>query len=180
MDFLRPMRTTALVCLALVLLARTAFAQPPAFDVSGGYSFLRDHEIDENLHGWVAAIAGYVTDWLAIVGEVGGNYTTVPFLGTDIDVSAHSFMAGPRVSSSRSDVTPFGQFLVGGLRGSASALGQSESATEFAIQPGGGVDVGLRPNAGIRVGADYRRILSDLGINEFRFYAGVVLRSGTR
>ena len=37
--------------------------------------------------GWVAAVAGHITDRLAIVGEVGGNYTTVSESGVDVGLS---------------------------------------------------------------------------------------------
>ncbi|MGE0462374.1 MAG: outer membrane beta-barrel protein [Vicinamibacterales bacterium] len=182
------MRATIGVAALLVCLSVPAFAQDtvPAVDIGGGYSFLRDQDLEENLHGWVASVAGNLNRWFGIVGEVGGNYRTTDVLGTDVDFSVHSFMGGVRFSARQTGgVTPFGQFLLGGARASVSVLGESESTTEFAIQPGAGVDIWLRPRFGIRVGGDYRRILiseEDDGedSNEFRFYAGVVLGLGER
>ncbi|MDH4065772.1 MAG: porin family protein, partial [Acidobacteriota bacterium] len=155
------MRTVLPVAGLVLCLSLPAFAQntTPAVDISGGYSFLRDQDLEENLHGWVASIAGNVTRWLGLIGEVGGNYKSMDVFGTDVDFSVHSFMGGARFSArSAGNVTPFGQVLVGGVRGSVSALGESESTTEFGLQFGGGADFWLRPKFGIRVGGDYRRV----------------------
>ena len=138
------------LCLSLPALAQ----QTPAVEVSGGYSFVRDQEVEENFQGWLASVAGNFNQWFGIAGEVGGNYKTVQVLGTDVDLSLHSFLAGPRFSARQTqNVTPFGQILLGAVRGSGSVLGEGETATDFALQPGGGVDFRLRPRFGIRVGA---------------------------
>jgi hypothetical protein len=173
---------TSLVLILSLLTPTAAYAQEtPAMDVAAGYAFLRDQDLEDNFHGWLAAVAGNVTPTIGIVGEVGGNYTTVQVLGTDISFSVHSFLGGPRFSIRQNPgVTPFFHFLAGAVRGSASVVGQSESSTEFAIQPGGGVDFWLRPNVGLRAGADYRRILEDAGTNEFRIQVGLVFSGGTR
>lgn len=161
--------------------APTLAQQTPAVDISGGYSFLRDQEIETNFHGWVASMAGNVNEWFGIVGEVGGNYRTLQAFDTDIDLSVHSFLAGPRFSGRGAQVTSFGQVLLGVARASAGVLGETASVTEFALQPGGGVDVWLRPNVGIRVGGDYRRIFAEgAGTNEFRFHVGIVVAAGIR
>jgi len=109
----RPMRNLILVSVCVLRFAVPAFAQTtPIVEVSGGYSFLRDQEIEENFHGWVASVAGNLNSWFGIVGEVGGNYRTIQVFGTDVDLSVHSFMFGPRLSGrQRADVTPFFQFL---------------------------------------------------------------------
>jgi opacity protein-like surface antigen len=177
------MRTTLVLAVLLVCTPTVSFAQDtPAFDVSGGYSFLRDQEIEENFHGWLVSAGGNFNDWFGIVGEVGGNYKTLDVLGSDLDLSIHSFMVGPRFAAhTNPSVTPYGQFLVGAARASGSILGESESTTELAIQPGAGVDFWVRPRLGIRVGGDYRRILvEEAGSNEFRFHAGIVLSGGSR
>lgn len=165
------------------LSAVPALAQDaPAFDVSGGYSLVRDGDVEETFHGWLASATGYVTPWFGITGEVGGNYKGIEVLGADVDLSVHSFMAGPRLTvRSSAGVTPFAQLLVGAARLSGDVLGIGDSSTEFALQPGGGVDIWLSSRAGIRVGADYRRVfVEDDGINEFRFHVGVVVSGGRR
>jgi hypothetical protein len=157
----------------------------PAFDVSGSYSFLRDQEVEENFHGWLASITGNVNRWLGITGEFGGNYKTLDVSGSDVRVSVHSFLGGPRfVGRANPKITPFAQILLGAARASESHADEDElddSTTEFALQPGGGVDVWLRPNVGLRVGGDYRRIFTeDEGTNEFRFHVGIVFTGRSR
>jgi opacity protein-like surface antigen len=170
------MRQLAIVCILVAVVALPAAAQDaPKFDVSGEYSFLRDSELEQSFHGWLLSAAGNMSSVLGIVGEVGGNYKTISVLGTDLELSVHTFMAGVRFSSRANEkVTPFGQIVAGAARAAGSAFGESESATEFALQPGGGVDIWITPTVGIRAGADYRRIFSDPGTNEFRLHFGVV------
>lgn len=172
-----------LIAVAFIgLFATTAWAQEvPAGDVSGGYSFVRDQELEENFQGWVGSAAFNLSPWLGVVGEVGGNYKTLSAFGTDVDLSVHTFAGGVRTSfRGSSSVTPFAQLLVGAARASGSVLGVSESDTEFMVQPGGGVDVWFQPTVGLRIGGDYRRILEDSGANEFRFHAGIVAAFGKR
>jgi len=172
------MRRVSVFAFVSCLMAAPAFAQEtPSFDVSGGYSFLRDQEVEENFHGWVASVTGNLSPLLGITGEIGGNYKTVDVIGTDVSLSVHSFLVGPRLAARTNPAfTPFVHVLDGAARGSASVLGQSESATDFALQPGGGVDFWVRENVGVRAGADYRRVFSEgEGSNEFRFQLGIVL-----
>jgi hypothetical protein len=180
---MRCSRTPAVVITLLLSLAGTAGAQTmPAYDVSAGYSFLRDHDIDENLHGWLFSYTGNLTGLFAVVGEVGGNYSSPSFAGTTIDLSVHSFMGGGKVASRRSArVTPFGQVLVGGVRGSISLLGLGESSTEFALQYGGGADIWMRSNVGVRAGIDERTIFAGgETTQETRFNVGIVWAGGMR
>jgi opacity protein-like surface antigen len=172
----------ALIAVFLAATAGNAYAQEtPAFDVSGGYSFLRDQSVEENFHGWVASATGNFSPLFGITGEIGGNYKTVQILGTDLNFSVHSYMAGPRFTARGSaGFTPFAQLLVGAARASGSVLGFSASGTEFAMQPGGGVDFWLQPNVGIRAGGDYRRIFAEEGADEFRFHFDIVLAGGSR
>src|SRR5262245_7389866 len=73
-------RVLLFVC--FVVVSAPAYAQEaPSFDVSGGYSFVRDQEIEENLHGWVGSVTGYFSPAFGITGELGGNYKTLQLLG---------------------------------------------------------------------------------------------------
>lgn len=182
---IHPLTARSLIGLALVLgFAGPAIAQDtPKADVAISYSILRDQDIEETFSlGWVAAVAGNLNDWFAIVGEVGGNYKSIDILGIDIDLNVHSFLAGPRFAGRQSTkATPFGQILVGAARASGGAFGISASRTAFAIQPGGGVDIAVSPNVGIRLQGDYRAIRDEGETsNEFRFAVGVLFRLGRR
>ena len=54
----------------------------------------------------------------------------------------------------------------------------SRSVTQFALQPGGGIDVSVSDNVAIRFQGDYRAILADTTLNQFRLGAGVVFKLG--
>jgi opacity protein-like surface antigen len=174
--------------LALVAVATPAAAQDlRKIEVSGGYNFLRffDDALDGDeknfTKGWYADVAGNLTSMFAVVGQVTGNYKTVDDV-VDIDLDAHTFLGGVRVSSRQNArVIPFGQVLAGAARASASALGVDESETDGALQLGGGVNIMPTPNLGVRLGLDYLRVFSeDEGTNVFRFAAGVVVGFGAR
>ena len=172
-----------LLLLTLLLsLSVPVFAQGPRAEVSGGYSFVRDQEIEMNFQGWLASVTGNYNKWFGIEGEVGGNYNTTQVRGTNIDMSIHSFAGGPHFSSRMSNglgVAPFGHVLVGAAHASASFFGLGGSTTHFLLEPGGGINYWFRNNLGIRLGGDYRRIFSDNGdTNQFRFHAGVVFGLG--
>jgi opacity protein-like surface antigen len=172
--------------LLVVALASTSFAQTtPAFEGSFGYSFLRNFN-NFNRHGWVGSAMGNVNDWLGIKGEVGGNYSD------SISSDSHSFLAGPQITfRSTRLVTPWAHFLVGVQRNQTSFRiltfpgGTPFLATgtnsDFALQPGGGIDYWFQPHLGLRLGADYRRAFRENGgLNYFRLQAGIVFRFGTR
>jgi opacity protein-like surface antigen len=174
--------TLAIAC--LLGLSRSAQAQNAGgIEVAAGYSFLHDQELEENLPlGWVVSVAGPANAPLSIVGEVGGNYKTLSALGVDVTLRVHSFLAGVKVASRTGPgVTPFGQILAGAARFSGdvnvAGFGVGTSETGFALQPGGGVDVGVGARAAVRLEGDYRlvRVEGSNG-NEWRFVVGVVFR----
>jgi opacity protein-like surface antigen len=176
-----------LLATAMVLaVGAPALAQDrPSTDLAVSYSFLHDNDIKESFPvGWVVAATSHVNDWFGFVGEVGGNYKTLTVSGTSVDLhlSVHSFLAGPKFSgSAHSTVTPFFQVLLGSARARLAALGESESGSAFAVQPGGGVDISLSKAVAVRLQGDYR-LLRDSGENfsEFRVAAGVVFGFGRR
>lgn len=169
------------VLILSIVPAQSRAQEAPVFDVSGGYSLLRDQELEENLHGWTGSFAGYLSSWFGAVGEGGGNYRTFPVGQFDLETGVHAFLAGPRVSFRGAPrVTPFVQLLVGATRFTLAAEGASVSTTELSFQPGGGVDVWLASNVGVRGGADVRRVLGDEGLNQYRVHVGIVLTGGRR
>jgi hypothetical protein len=176
---MRPLITAAL----LVSLASPAVAQErTTFDVAGGHQFLRDQELEENFLGFHVSGAGYIMPMFGVVGEFSGQYRNVDVVFTELVLSLYSFMAGPRISAPRpARVAPFAQLLIGGVRGSASIFGQTESRTEFAIQPAGGIDVWFTRHVGVRGTGYYRRIfLEPEGVNQFGFQVGIVVGNGGR
>ncbi len=171
----------------VVLYAPVAQAQEtPSIELSGGYSFLRDYGSNLNFPAaWYASVAKKLTDSVGVVGEVGGKYKSSGTPGTAATtLRTHTFLAGPRfVGKGTPRVVPFVQMLVGGARVSnkVDTLGVivSTSQTEFALQPGAGVDMKFSDRASVRLQGDYRRILADAGdANEFRFVVGLVFGVG--
>ena len=146
-------------------------------DIGLSYSILHDSEIEETATvGWLVAVNGNLNRFVGIVGEVGGNYKTIDVLGSSLDLSAHSFMAGVRFRAESPKAIPFAQFLVGAVRGSAGFLGQSDSSTDFAFQPGGGIDIRVTDRLAVRAQGDFRIIKGDGDTtNQFRVAFGVAI-----
>lgn len=181
-------------------LAVPALAQDtPRTEISGGYQLIGfGGELDESLNkGWYADVAGNFSRIFGVVFQVGGSYKTVKQTETfggvtataTADLKVHQFMGGIRANARTRAVTPFAEFLVGGVNGSASVEGsvvgggqtffstsESESSTNFAMQAGGGVNVNLTDSLGIRAAGSYLRLFDeDESLNGYRFAAGVVL-----
>jgi opacity protein-like surface antigen len=176
----------AALFLCVLLLAAPVFAaSAPKGELSIGYAFMRDDELKENFPlGWVASAAGNVSDVLGIVGELGGSYKTVTDAGGDVKLSVHTFMAGVRLTAPGSDSARlFLQVLAGAARAGASIADTSASNTNFAVQPGIGVDFKVGEKMFLRLGGDYRRISGESGgssTNEFRGHVGLVFGLGNR
>ena len=180
------------VVLCLFLLATPSYAQTPRAEISGGYSFMHDNDRSEDFSaGWVVSAIGNINGWIGVATEVGGSYRTctkcqrgpfasTKFRGTDLNLRVYTYMAGPRVASHAiSAVTPFAQVLFGGSHIGGGVEWAGALNTGFTYQPGGGVDIRVRPNVGIRLQGDYRVIrTSGLNSKESRFLVGVVFRSG--
>ena len=185
----------------LVTASPAAFAQEgaataqPLYEISGGYSFMRDVTIEENFPaGWYFSAAVNPLDWFGLVGEVTGAYKTTDenFLA-ELKMQGHTFMGGPRFFRRFGRITPYGQVLVGAARGRVEATPSpelaplvgsasvTESSTEFAFQPGGGISVYLNDHVGVRLSMDYRRIVFDNDEednSEFRVLSGIVIGFG--
>jgi opacity protein-like surface antigen len=188
-------------CAFLATASPDAFAQEgaataqPLVEISGGYSFMHDVTIEENFPaGWYFSTALNPLDWFGLVGELTGAYKkTGENLPFELEMQGYTFMGGPRFFRRFGQITPFGQFLVGGAHGRVeetpllgSAVGPSRvtaSSTEFAFQPGGGISVYLNDHVGVRLSMDYRRIVFDNDEednSEFRMLTGIVIGFGSR
>jgi opacity protein-like surface antigen len=182
----------ARVVLCLFLFGAPAYAQTPRAEIAGAYSFMHDTDRSEDFAvGWVASAVGNVNTWIGVVTEAGTNYRTCKscqrgpftsqnFRGTDRHLRVFTYMAGPRVASHAiSAVTPFAHILVGGSHISGGVQFDGALTTGLTYQPGGGIDVSVTPNVGIRAQGDYRVIRTSGKDNkESRFLLGVVLRYG--
>ena len=179
---LRSAIVTGVSAIALsVAFAAPAAAQEHKGDVAFSYSVLHDSDIEETFpKGWSVAVNHHLTSLFGVVGEVGGNYKTMDVLGSDLSMSVHSFLGGLRVRKDSGSMVPFAQVLAGLARGSVSYLGESEDGSDFAMQPGAGVDFRVSERFGVRVQGDYRIITGDDTTNEFRFAVGGVLGFGSR
>jgi hypothetical protein len=201
----------ALVVSSMLALPPAASAQEPGSipvpraEVSGGYMFMRDFtdmpnggELDFPA-GWYFSGAFNPTTWLGLVGEVGGSYKNnfdVAFDGLRFsnDARVYTFMGGPRFFRKFGRIAPFAQVLAGVAHMRATVrfpdevpgVGTvKEKATDFALQPGGGLTVYLTEHVGARVAADYRSIIDFAEeendyTNEFRVIAGFTLHWGGR
>jgi len=162
------MRVSFVAVLLLSALAAPATAQsaaPARYEIAGGYARLRDQDIaDSNPEisstfptGWMIGAGVGVRQWLEAVGEVGGSHKTVSIPGDEPKLRLYTFMAGPRATARRTgSVAPFAQVLFGAARASTIVVNVTDTVTDFAWQPGGGVNVNVRRRVGVRVEGDYR------------------------
>lgn len=187
------MRRT-LMALALVLVAAAnlqAQDTTPKVELSVGYSYLHadwlaDTEVFSGSvpYGGVFAANFNVSRSLGIVVDLGGHYKSEEVGFSDFGLTVGSLHGGLRFSGRGNPrVTPYVQFLAGGTSYQADIDGEEfgDLETEFSIQPGVGIIIGLSDTVGLEFGGSYRRIFAeDEGANEFRFHVGVAFRLGSR
>jgi opacity protein-like surface antigen len=170
----------------------------PRTEISGGYQFLSfavEGQDNESMpKGWYADVAGNLTPMIGVVFQVGGNYKTFNesitvgglTLAASADLKVHLFLGGIRINARQNSAfVPYGQVLVGAANSSVDLTGtipgipsfsQEESATNFTLELGGGVNFGLTDNTGVRFGVDYLRAFADEDdVNAFRFHVGVAI-----
>lgn len=175
------------VVLGVLLLgagARRTSAQAP-FEISGGYSLARDPRDEVTLlSGWMAGAAIGVTRALSVVGDISGQYQTIPLLTTDARLSVHTAMGGVRASAGVGRLTEFAQIVAGVVRTSGSAFGATDVSQASGIQPGVGLDYPLTRAWAARAQFDVRLIRSQPdaanGGYEYRFAAALVYRRPRR
>ncbi len=163
------------ICLVGLYPARSAQAQgTPSIELSVGLNV----PIPTT---WYGSVTKNLTDSVGVVGEVTGHESVgIPGL----TLRTHSFLAGPRFAGGRTgSLVPFAQMLFGAVRISSRVdvlgLVVNTSQTEFALQPGAGVDMMLTDRVGVRLQGDYRRILAGTGgASDFRFAVGAVFGVG--
>lgn len=156
------------VFVASALLLATAGSAHAQGTVGAGVSFL--HSDGGTANGFTVdySSVGGAKDKAAvgIVGDFG--------LSRDNGVTGTSYLGGVRVAIPGNEkVKPFAQFLLGAEHCCAT--------TNFAWQPGAGVDIAINANLNVRAQVDFRRVRADgLDFNEQRYTFGVSVPLGGR
>jgi hypothetical protein len=168
---------------AILILSITARAQEsavPAFEVSGGYSYLKANlgGSSFNLNGATASATENLNSWFGGRVEIGAYH------GTEAGntVSAQTVTYGPVFTYRRlRGITPFAQVQLGAIHASQGYLGISETAIKFTAITGGGVDFRISRIASVRLQADYMmtRFLT-MNQNNITGTVGLVFRFGNK
>jgi len=168
---------------AILMLSITARAQEsaaPAWDISGGYSYLRANlgSSSFNLSGATASGTENLNGWF------GGRVEIAVYHGNEAGntVSAETVTYGPVFSYRHiRGITPFAQVQLGAIHASQGYLGISQAAIKFAAITGGGVDLRVSRIASVRLQADYlmTRFLT-LNQNNITGSVGMVFRFGKK
>jgi outer membrane protein OmpA-like peptidoglycan-associated protein len=167
----------------------------PRVEFAGMYDFLNfapgDPFTNSSNHGASAGVTYNASRWIGLTGEVGtygGKRNIFPLTGNNDLVSGGiiSYLFGPRLNWRKFDYfVPFGEVLVGGVRGNGQITGTGNQ-NAFAMAPGGGVDLVLHKNVAWRV-AELNYFMTSFSgpavaasarQNSFRIASGLVLRFG--
>ena len=144
----------------------------PTWDAFGGYAYLRDQNEEVSFPaGWAAGASTHLNRWLSVVVDAGGNYKTLPLVGGDARLTAHSLMAGGRASLAIGRFVEFAQILAGPAHTRGTVFGLASSDTFVAVQAGLGLDMTLKRHLSGRLELDVRRLRTG---REFRAIAGLV------
>jgi hypothetical protein len=150
----------------LVSLAGVA-QETPKPEVFGGYQFTTLGPSPRwNASGWNGSASMYITRWVGVTGDFSGAYSS--------GLSFHTYTFGPVVSTHKGRISPFAHALFGGAHASDSVSGTSG----FAMQFGGGVDVGHKQFALRLVQADWliTRFSGFTDKNNARVSTGILMR----
>jgi opacity protein-like surface antigen len=159
------MRRVVFLFTVFLLTAISANAQSdyPKAEVFAGYShFSADINLDnpfdndglpffaqrEGIHGFAVSGAANFSKSFGVVADFSYHKKEFEVFGPDIDFSTFSFLFGPRFTARGDKVEAFGHFLVGGVR---RKIEDFTSDTDLALGVGGGVDVKVSRNFGVRL-----------------------------
>ena len=179
-----------MLVLTVLILAPSVLAQQPEpkksesegerpFEIFGGYSYLRDD--GHNLNGWTGTLIVNFNKWFAIAADFDGHYGSHLEGIESVRVREHGFTFGPHVAlHNRSRITPFAFALFGGAHENVKIAGVTESATGFAANLGGGLDVRVNERWSVRlvqIDAAHTRFHGE-GKTAPRFSTGLVFHFG--
>ena len=129
------------------------------WDLATGYTLINANAPPAScgcftMNGGFVAGEYHLSPWLGVAGEVtAGHASAISSLGQNLTLT--TFMAGPRASWTRNRYTLFGEFMLGGARGTGSyfpsSSSSSSSASTFAYSTGGGLDLNLNDRFAVRV-----------------------------
>lgn len=140
-----------LLLLSFGLLFFPLSSRAQSVDASVSYSYFRlGGSGGLNQNGVSGSLAYNPNRWLGLVGDVGGYHASPG----GVSLNTYTYLFGPRLSlRNPSNITPFGQVLLGGSRVTVGSGGGSSN--QFAYSLGGGVDFGLLPHLALRPQVDY-------------------------
>ena len=160
-------------CLVVVTYAEDV----PDAELFGGFSYTRG-DIDLNMYGWNASIAGVINPWFSIVGDLSGHYVNIAPDFVEAGLNMHSVAIGPQFSARGDSAVGFARVLIGANRIGGTFANCGGGRFYLAFTAGGGVDIPLNERLAIRViQADWVHIRVDEGsLNQARVSAGLVVR----
>ncbi len=175
-----------------------------AFDLSGGYNFGVDvcgglesiaiatlSQPAACLEGVVPATAAEEFQGLSY-HRAEAQWCSPTLSECDVSTVSVGGVAGPRFQMQAGSVKPFVHIMAGVVRSVRKIAFYSHTGTNFALQPGGGIDVDVNDTTAVRFQGDYRMLffpdptssdsslVSNDNFNEFRFAVGVVFKVGER
>ena len=167
---------------------------PPRVDLSFGFDSVRANAPPPNgctcfgITGGALDATYHLNEAFAITGQFTASHAgNISALGQNLTLM--TYMAGPRVTIQRRRLVPFSQILFGIGHGSdsyfPSGTTYTTSASSFAYEPGGGLDINLSPRLAVRaLEANYLHTDFPNGTSNFQHHlvisAGVVLKLGVR
>jgi opacity protein-like surface antigen len=173
----------------ILILSMTARAQDtPAWEISGGYSYLDANRNGSRFHlnGGNGTVTENLNSWFGgrveFNGYQGKEAIVVSGQSTVHTVSVQTITYGPVFSYRRfSRITPYAHVQLGAAHGSINYLGISASAYKFAIAPGAGLDFALNRKTAIRLNGEYL-LTRFLGLTQENLSGsvGIVVRFGNR
>lgn len=142
-------------------------------DVAVGYSYLdlSNNGQSQSFNGVSFSGAYDITHWIAAAADFDFAHANVS--GASVNVQSYTF--GPRIYRQMGRYMPFGEFMLGDGRVSASVSGTSGSQNDFAFNMLGGVDIGLdkRGKWAVRPEVAYLHVNSNPSTNGVHIGAGV-------
>ena len=168
---------------ALVVATGSPAAAQDKKQVFAGYQFINasangvSSSVPAGWFGGVSVPIGYPQ--LSIVGVVDGGYKTESAAGVDVSSKTHTFLGGVLYSfKAINQMTPMAHVAFGVAHSSSSIspanpLVPDASSNDGAIDFGGGIGYKLNDKYMAIFDIGYRRIMSTVGVNDFRLSIGI-------